>query len=81
MNAVAGALSLAPGSELELDGLRWTVGEFEPQLGRLTLVAGDGREMPTSVGAVINHPGAFRMRRGRRMRRSERPASASQWRI
>lgn len=57
MSAVAGVLNLAPGSELELDGLRWTVRKFEPQRGRLTLVASDGREMATSMGAVINHPG------------------------
>ncbi|MFG2845362.1 transposase [Kitasatospora sp. NPDC048296] len=52
-----GVLVLAPGVQLELGGVRYTVEELEPHLGRVVLADADGELSRRSLRWLANHPG------------------------
>ncbi|MFC9810510.1 transposase [Streptomyces virginiae] len=49
--------ALAQGCELIVDGTEWKVEKFDPQVGRVDLVRGEGEPWRTSVRELIHHPG------------------------
>ncbi|MCB5906026.1 hypothetical protein [Streptomyces pinistramenti] len=53
-----GLLNLAPGSQLRLNGVEWTVDAIEPQKGRFALSDGEGRSEVRPIRWLIHHPDA-----------------------
>src|SRR5260370_32807240 len=50
-----GPVELSAGSRLVLAGTEWQVERFEPHVGRVLLRRSDGRELATTVRALVNH--------------------------
>ncbi|MFI9581711.1 hypothetical protein ACIHCQ_07685 [Streptomyces sp. NPDC052236] len=50
-----GVLQIAPGRQVSLNGVEWTIKDVHGQLGRLVLVDGDGRAETRSFRWLINH--------------------------
>ncbi|WUC24883.1 transposase [Streptomyces sp. NBC_00562] len=54
--AARGFLQIAPGRQVAINGVEWTVEDVHGQLGRLVLVDTDGRAETRSFRWLINHP-------------------------
>jgi hypothetical protein len=50
-----GPVELSAGSRLVLAGTEWQVERFEPHIGQVLLRRSDGRELATTVRALVNH--------------------------
>jgi hypothetical protein len=50
-----GPVELPAGCRLVLAGIQWQVDQFEPHTGRVLLRRDDGRELATTVRALVNH--------------------------
>ncbi|OEJ28895.1 hypothetical protein AS594_35215 [Streptomyces agglomeratus] len=53
--AARGFLQIAPGRQVALNGVEWTIKDVHGQLGRLVLVDGDGRTETRSFRWLVNH--------------------------
>ncbi|MEV0372172.1 transposase [Streptomyces sp. NPDC050636] len=62
MAAERGLLALAPGGQLMLNGIEWTVESVEPQRGQLRLVDDNGRAETRSIRWLMHHPDARAVR-------------------
>ncbi|MFF3159564.1 transposase [Streptomyces sp. NPDC057910] len=54
--AARGFLQIAPGRQIALNGVEWTIEVVHGQLGRLVLVDADGRAETRSFRWLLNHP-------------------------
>jgi hypothetical protein len=80
-SAGRGRLELSAGCRLMLAGTQWQVDQFEPHTGRVLLRRDDGRELATTVRALVNHGDCRPSRLPPRACRAAAAVSRPGWRI